>query len=126
MSANGLVAIGCNDKCVVILDSNSNYSVKETIKNLAGEVREVHFCPLTEHFFRRRLALPFLQTDLFLPSDASVEPIMFMALINQIVNMNDSLNRNNIQIGCELPLSVFLASLFSRIQLDLVTFLQSF
>ena len=38
MSANGLVALGFVDHFVAILDSNSNYAVKQTIKGLKNSV----------------------------------------------------------------------------------------
>ena len=34
------MAVGCDDNCVVILDSNSNYSEKQMINGLADFVRE--------------------------------------------------------------------------------------
>ena len=40
MTANGLVAVGCRDKCVVILDSNSDYIVKQKIDGLVAGVRD--------------------------------------------------------------------------------------
>ena len=94
MSANGLVAVGCHESCVVVLDSNSNYSMKQRISGLRSHVRGHNLLYLLT-VLGRQIVSPSLRTVLFWPSDVMMEPIMFMAIINQMVNTNNSLNKSN-------------------------------
>ena len=122
MCANGLVAVGCADTSVVILDSNSNYSEKQKIAALIVDDVRLRFCLLqvVRSRFCAGIALTlasqctsrFLQTDLFLPSDAMKEPIMFMALINPMGNMNNSLNGDSTRVAYDYILFLFLAYFF--------------